>query len=38
LPQGLLGPGYGNTLGHWESKRLMRMDDEILLANGPHLG
>src|SRR6266446_9664699 len=34
LPQGLVGPGYGNTLGHWESERLLRMDDEILLAMG----
>ena len=34
LPEGLLGPGYGNMLGHWESKRLMEIDDEILHAMG----
>jgi predicted O-methyltransferase YrrM/glycosyltransferase involved in cell wall biosynthesis len=34
LPEGLLAPGCGNTLGYWESKRLMEIDDEILLAVG----
>jgi hypothetical protein len=34
LPNVLLGPGYGNTLGHWESERLMRLDDEIFVAIG----
>ena len=30
LAEGLLCPGYDNTLGHWESKRLVEIDDEIL--------
>jgi len=34
LPEGLLAPGYGNSLGYWESKRLMEINDEILLAMG----
>jgi len=38
LPEGLMGPGYGNSFGHWESKRLMEIDDEILLAMGSRLG
>jgi predicted O-methyltransferase YrrM len=34
LPEGLMGPGYGNALGHWEPERLMRLDDEIFVAMG----
>jgi hypothetical protein len=34
LPEDLLAPGHGNSLGHWESKRLMEIDNEVLLAMG----
>jgi hypothetical protein len=27
FPEGLLGPGYGNTLGHWEPEQLMKIDE-----------
>jgi hypothetical protein len=30
LPEQLLGPGHGNPLGHWESARLMQINEEIL--------
>jgi hypothetical protein len=32
LPEQLVGPGYGNPLGHWEPRKLMEIDDEILNA------
>jgi hypothetical protein len=34
FPEGLLGPGHGNTLGHWAPERLVKIDEEILLAMG----
>jgi hypothetical protein len=34
LPERLVGPGYGNLLGHWEPARLMEINDEILGAIG----
>jgi hypothetical protein len=34
LPEEVLGPGYGNPLGHWEPTRLMEINDEILAVIG----
>lgn len=34
LPEQVMGPGYGNPLGHWEPIRLMEINDEILTAIG----
>ena len=30
----MAGPGYGNWLGHWESERLVKLNDQMLLAIG----
>jgi hypothetical protein len=32
LPADIIGPGYGNFLGHWEPKNLVGIDDEVLDA------
>jgi predicted O-methyltransferase YrrM len=34
LPAQVIGPGHGNSLGHWEPMRLMRINKEILSAIG----
>ncbi len=34
LPNEVLGPARGNERGHWESKRLVAVDDEIMKALG----
>jgi hypothetical protein len=34
LPKEVLGPGYGNVMGHWEPRHLMEINDEILAATG----
>jgi hypothetical protein len=30
LPRELIGPGYGNPLGHWEPRYLVTINDEVL--------
>jgi GT2 family glycosyltransferase len=32
LPEQLLGPGWGNPLGHWEALRLLEINEEALAA------
>jgi hypothetical protein len=34
LPEEVLGPGYGNPMGHWEPRRLMEINEEVLAAIG----
>ena len=34
MPEEVMGPGYGNPLGHWEPMRLMEINEEILSAIG----
>jgi len=34
LPDQVLGPAYGNPLGHWEPTRLMEINNEILAVIG----
>lgn len=33
-PKVLMGPGYGNPMGHWEPKALVALNDEILASMG----
>lgn len=34
LPEDLLGPGDGNSQGHWESQKAVALNDEILASAG----
>lgn len=34
LPEKLLGPGDGNSQGHWESQKAVALNDEILASAG----
>lgn len=32
LPADVIGPGHGNTLGHWEPKNLVEINDDVFSA------